>query len=82
MTGRPGRIDLLNLSDIAVRIDADEKFKLTYRTPVSSDDGTVVYETRTARLLDVAAESGLLYVRHEGEVIWVKAEEAVEILPE
>lgn len=73
---------MIDLSDIAARLDADEKLKLTYRFPVSSGGGTVRYETRTARLLDVAEESNLFYVRHEGEVIWVKIEEALEVLPD
>ena len=73
---------MVDLSDIAARIDADEKLKLTYRFPVSSGSGSVKYETRTARLLDVAEESDLLYVRHEGEVIWIKVDEVLELLPE
>lgn len=73
---------MIDLSDIAARLDADEKLKLTYRFPVSSGTGAVSYETRTAKLLDVAEESSLLYVRHEGEIIWVKMEEALEVLPD
>lgn len=86
MAGNPypsvGEDDLIDLSDIAARLDADEKLKLTYRFPVSSGSGSVTYETRTARLLDVAEESEMLYVRHEGEVIWVKVDEVLEVLPE
>lgn len=73
---------MIDLSVIAARLDADEKLKLTYRLPISSGDGSVAYETRTARLLDISTECGLLYVRHNDEVIWVKAEEAVEIIPD
>ncbi len=73
---------MLDLSDIAARLDADQKLKLTYRFPVSSGSGSVCYETRTARLLDVSEESNVLYVRHEDEVIWVKMEEAIEVLPD
>ena len=73
---------MIDLSDIAARLDAEERLKLTYRFPVSSGRGAVRYETRTARLLDVAEESNLLYVRHEGEVIWVKLDEAMEVLPD
>jgi len=72
----------MDLSDIAARLDADERLKLTYRFPVSSGSGAVRYETRTARLLDVAEDADLLYVRHEGEVIWVKVDEAIEVLPD
>lgn len=73
---------MIDLSDVAARLDADEKLKLTYRFPVSSGSGAVKYETRTAKLLDIAEDSSLLYVRHEGEVIWVKMDEAIEVLPD
>ena len=73
---------MIDLSDIAARLDAEERLKLTYRFPVSVGGGTVRYETRTARLLDVEEESNLLYVRHEGEVIWVKIDEALEVMPD
>lgn len=72
----------MDLSNVAARLDADEKLKLTYRFPVSSGDGTVKYEVRTAKLLDVAVESNLLYVNHEDEVIWVKLDEAIEVITE
>jgi hypothetical protein len=49
---------------------------------VSTGDGTVKYEVRTAKLLDVAVESNLLYVNHEDEVIWVKLDEAIEVMAE
>ena len=73
---------MIDLSDIAARLDADEKLKLTYRFPVSSGGGSFSYEIRTAPLLDVAPESNLLYVRYEGEVVWVNVEEALEVSPE
>ena len=73
---------MIDLSAIAAKLDADEKLDLTYKLPVSSGDGSVTYETRTARLLDVSVDSGLLYVREKGEVIWIKIEEALEIAPE
>lgn len=73
---------MIDLSAIAAKLDADEKLDLTYKLPVSSGDGSVTYETRTARLLDVSVDSGLLYVREKGEVIWIKVEEALEIAPE
>lgn len=70
---------MLNLSEIAARLDADEKLKLKYRFPVSTGNGNVRYEIRTAKLLDVAVESNVLYVSHENEVIWIKLEEAIEV---
>jgi hypothetical protein len=73
---------LIDLSGVAARLDADEKFKLTYRFPVRSANGQVDYETREGRLLDVAEEAKLLYVSYEGDVIWVKVEEAIELVSE
>ena len=72
----------MDLTDIAARLDADEKLRLSYRFPVRLADGDVTFETRQGELLDVAEESGLLYVSHRGEVIWVKLEEALEIKPQ
>lgn len=69
----------MDLANVAARLDADENLKLTYRFPVSSSTGTVKYEVRTAKLLDVAVDSDLLYVNHEDEVIWIKLDEAIEI---
>lgn len=71
---------MIDISDIAARLDADEKFKLTYRFPVRAKDGQVEYEKRQGRLLDVAVEAKLLYVSHNGDVIWVKLEEALELI--
>jgi hypothetical protein len=73
---------LIDISEIAARLDADEKFTLTYRFPVSAKDGQVEYETRRGRLLDIAEDAKLFYVSHDGDVIWVKVEEAVELVSE
>lgn len=72
---------MVDLISIAARLDADEKFKLTYKIPVSAADGEIKYETRAGRLLDVAEDANVLYVAHAGEVIWIKADEAIEITP-
>ena len=72
----------MDLRGIAERLDSDEKLKLTYRFPVRSADGDVEYEVRTGKLLDVAEEAKLLYVSHEGEVIWIKIEEVLSVEPE
>lgn len=72
----------MDLISIAARLDADEKFKLTYRFPIRSANGEVKYETRVGKLLDIAEDANVLYVAHAGEVIWVKADEAIEITPE
>ncbi|MCE5314946.1 MAG: hypothetical protein ABFD49_10580 [Armatimonadota bacterium] len=70
---------VVDISDIAARLDADEKLKLTYRFPVRSASGQVEYETRDGKLLDVAEEASILYVSHNGDVIWVKPEEVVAL---
>ncbi len=70
---------VIDISNVAARLDADEKLKLTYRFPVRSEDGQVNHEVREGRLLDVAEEAKLLYVSHNGEVIWVKAEEVIAL---
>ncbi len=72
---------MVNLSDVNARLDADENLELKYRFPVRSANGEVEYETRKGKLLDVAEEASLLYVSHEGEILWIKVEEAVEITP-
>lgn len=72
---------MVDLSDIAARLDRDEKLTLKYRVPVRSADGEVEYEVRAGRLLDVAETAQILYVSHEGQVIWVKLEEAIEVQP-
>jgi hypothetical protein len=73
---------LVDLHEIAVRLDADEKLRLRYRFPVSSAEGHVEYETRESRLLDVAEDARLLYVSHGGEVLWIRLEEAIEVIPD
>lgn len=73
---------MVDLRSIAERLDADEKLRLTYRFPVRVADGDVEFEIRTGKLLDVAEEAKLLYVSHEGEVIWIKVDEIVAVEPE
>ncbi len=70
---------MLDLSEIAAMLDREEKFVVTYRLPVSTVDGQVGYETRQGKLLDVAEDAGLLYVSHQGQVIWIKADEVVSV---
>lgn len=73
---------MIDLKEVAARLDAEEKLKLRYRFPVNRPDGEVHYEVREDRLLDVAEEAQILYVSRAGEVIWVKLEEAIEIVPD
>lgn len=72
---------MISLYDVAARLEADERLKLKYRFPVRSADGSISYEVREGKLLDVAEESSLLYVSHKGEVIWVKQDEVIEVAP-
>ncbi len=73
---------MVDIAVLANRLDADERLKLSYRFPVREAGGEVRYETREGRLLDIAEEAKLLYVSHNGDVIWVKLEEVVDILPD
>ncbi len=70
---------MIDLFDIANRLEADEKFLLKYKFPVKRVDGKVDYDIRDGQVLDVAEESGRIYVSYNGEVIWVKLDEAIEI---
>lgn len=70
---------MIDLSNIAARLDADVKLELKYRFPVRSSDGKIEYETRVGKVLDVAEDAKLIYVSYNGEVIWVKADEAISI---
>ncbi|MEN6584168.1 MAG: hypothetical protein ABFD54_17110 [Armatimonadota bacterium] len=82
MSKIPVEDDLVDISDVAARLDADEKLKLTYRFPVSNADGRVDYETREGRLLDISQDANLLYVAHSDAVIWVRLEEAISVSPD
>lgn len=73
---------MVDLSDIGARLDADEKLKVTYRFPVRSANGEVEYEVRAGRLLDIAEAAKLLYISHQGEVIWIKLDEAIDVAPD
>ncbi|MCX6344238.1 MAG: hypothetical protein NT018_04095 [Armatimonadetes bacterium] len=72
---------MLDIYDIAARLENDEHLEITYEVAVRSRDGQIVQETRQSRLLDVAEESGLYYVSHKGHIIWVKANEVLKINP-
>jgi len=72
---------VLDLYDIAARLEAEESFILRYRFPVGKKDESVETEIREGKLLDVAEETGRLYVSYQGEVIWVRLDEVVELLP-
>lgn len=71
--------ELINLSDIALRLDADEEFTVVYKVPIQAADGSVAHETRSSKLLDVDEASDKLYVTHNGDVIWIFKDEVVEL---
>lgn len=73
---------MIDVSDIAFRLDAEEKLKLTYRFPVRTADGQLDHQVREGKILDVSEEADLLYVSHNKEVIWVKPEEVVDVAPD
>ena len=73
---------MVDLAKVAARLDAEEKFTVNYRFPVRTVDGEVTHEVRQGKLLDVAEDAGLLYISYQGEVIWIKQEEVMELMPD
>jgi hypothetical protein len=71
---------VLDLFDIANRMESDEKFILKYKIPITRNDGSVIYESRQGKLLDVAEHTGRLYVDYRGKVIWVHSDEVEELV--
>jgi hypothetical protein len=69
----------VDLTEVAAKLDADEKLTVTYRFPVSSSNGEVEYQTRHGKLLDIAEEAQRLYVSHNSDVIWVNADEVISV---
>lgn len=72
---------MLNLSEIAARLDEDENLLVKYRVSVNLK-GNQENQIRTDRLLDVAEENGILYVEQNGAPVWLKADEVIEIISE
>lgn len=70
-----------DLFDLAIRLENDEKLRLRYRLPVGTSDGGMHHEERVDPLLDVAEDTGVLFVSHEGDIMKVWATEAIEVLP-
>lgn len=73
---------MVDLVKVAARLEAEEKFTVNYRFPVRTVDGEVTHEVRQGKLLDVAEDAGLLYISYQGEVIWIKQEEVMELMPD
>lgn len=74
---------MVDLSEVAARLDAEEKLKLRYKFPKRSRDGKeVTWCERCGKLLDVEEEANLLYVSQENAVVWIKKDEALEVLPD
>lgn len=71
---------MIKFTDIAARLDNDEKLNLKYRMPVDKR-GRVEWVERIDPLLDIAEDSKILYVDRDGEPSWVKAEEVIEVVP-
>ena len=70
---------MVNLMEIAARLDENEKLMLKYRMPVGAGGG-MQWVVRVDRLLDVAEDRGLVYVERDGEPAWVAVDEALEVL--
>lgn len=74
-----GEVTMIDLHKIAARLDNEEKLRLKYRAPAAADRKSD-YTIRTDRLLDVAEDFGVLYVDRDGDPVWVRIEEAIEVL--
>lgn len=70
---------MLNIADLALRLDADEKLKVRYKFPKKTDSG-VTYVERCGKLLDVELEKECLFVSQDDAVVWVKLTEAIEVM--
>lgn len=70
---------MINIADVAARLDAEEKLMLTYRVPAKSKIGDTNFDLRESVLLDVSEETKVFYVKEDDDVVWVKLEEAVSI---
>lgn len=70
----------MDIGQVSQRLDANEKLKVKYRLPSRAEDGSVTWTVRADKLLDIDLERRMLYVSFEGNsVIWVKADEALEV---
>ena len=71
----------MDLDDLADRLERNEVLHLRYLCPLrSSNGGDVRCEERVGELLDVEVETGRLFVRCNGVVIWIKPEEAIALI--
>ncbi len=73
--------EMIDLVDISARLDGEEELTLAYKFPVRNEDGTIDYKAYEGKLLDVDEKAGRLFVSHDGEVVWVTANEVIEIKP-
>ncbi|MBI2843745.1 MAG: hypothetical protein HYX78_10130 [Armatimonadetes bacterium] len=67
---------MVDIEEVAARLDNDEPLNLKYRARVNGSTELVI---RVDRLLDVAEDQGIFYVDHDGQPIWVRQEEAIEV---
>lgn len=74
-------VKMLELKEIAARLDNDERLRLTYRVHAIGRR-EIEWEVRTDRLLDVAEDTGVFYVDRSGVPVWVKLDEVIEVLAE
>jgi len=74
----------MDLVDVAQRLDAEEKLKLKYRYLVRHGAiGEHTEVVREDRLLDVEPEKDVFFVSFDDrDVIWIKADEAIDVLPD
>ena len=72
----------MDLVKIAERLDAEEQLKLKYKTPVAIGGSWQSPIVRMDKLLDVEPERDTLFVSFRGEAIWIRIDEALEVLPD
>ncbi len=71
---------MLDLEEIAARLEDDERLMLRYRVRVVSGEESE-WVVRCDPLLDVAEDRGILFVKRDGEPVYVLLDEAIEVLP-
>ena len=74
---------MVDLAELAERLDAEERLKVRYKFPKRSPHGDgVTWCERVGKLLDVEEEGRLLFIAQDNSVVWIKTDEAIEILPD
>jgi hypothetical protein len=68
---------VLNLLDIAARMEAGERFMVKFQLA-----STGKLEAMTSKLLDVVEEKNRVFVHNGKGIIWIDMSEVLDIFPE